>query len=54
MTDADLAILMHFYSKMEPARQREFWQIVGTKADKLGYLLRWGSFEVWQPKAEAA
>ena len=36
------------YWLMPPEKQREFWTLQGDKADKLGFLLRWGHFEQWR------
>jgi len=38
-------LLCRLYGRMSPDQQRDFWQLRGTKIEKLAYLLRWGTFK---------
>lgn len=46
LTDTEAEALAVWYERMSPEQQRGFWQVTGGRADKLAYLLRWGSFEL--------
>lgn len=41
----DLDILAGLYRQMPAEHQREFWQLTGSPADKMLYLMRWGGVE---------